>query len=97
VVSADALCYFGALHAAMAAAQRALRPGGWLIFTVEALIDDAAQGHQLRANGRYAHAADYLRQVIDAAGLELHVLQAETLRHEAGQPVSGWLVTAARP
>jgi predicted TPR repeat methyltransferase len=96
VVSADTLCYFGELHAAMFAAHRALRPGGWLILTVEALFEDAAQGHQLRPNGRYAHAADYLRQVVDAAGLELLVLQAETLRHEAGRPVAGWLVTAAK-
>lgn len=96
VVSADTLCYFGELGAVMAAVQRALRPGGWLIFTVEALIDERMPGHLLRPNGRYAHSADYLRRVVDAGGLALHALQAETLRHEAGQPVAGWVVTAAR-
>ena len=96
VVSADTLCYFGELHGAMAAAQRALRPGGWLIFTVEALPEDSPHGHALRPTGRYAHAAGYLRQVIHDAGLALHALQAETLRLEAGEPVAGWLVTARR-
>jgi predicted TPR repeat methyltransferase len=97
VVSADTLCYFGELHEAMAAARRALRPGGWLIFTVEALADDAPLGHALRPTGRYAHAAGFLREVIHDAGLALHALHAETLRHEAAEPVAGWLVTARRP
>ena len=38
VVSADTLCYFGVLDAAIGAARRALRPDGWLVFTVEALL-----------------------------------------------------------
>ncbi len=61
VVAADTLCYFGELGDAMAAASRALRPGGWLIFTVEALDGDSQPGHQLRPTGRYAHSADYVR------------------------------------
>jgi len=97
VVCADTLCYFGALEAAVAAARRALRPGGWLVFTVEALPEDDAQGHRLQVNGRYAHAGGYLRQAILHGGLELLALQAGTLRLEAGRPVPGCIVTAKRP
>ena len=96
IVSADTLCYFGRLDAAMQAAQRALRPGGWLIFTVEALPDDGAD-HALLAHGRYAHAAQYLRTVLQDARLSAVALQSVTLRMEAGLGVAGWLVSARKP
>ncbi|MDX1655401.1 MAG: tetratricopeptide repeat protein, partial [Candidatus Competibacteraceae bacterium] len=45
IVSADTLCYFGALEEVIAAAASALRPGGLLIFTVErAEEDDIPEG-----------------------------------------------------
>jgi predicted TPR repeat methyltransferase len=97
VVCADTLCYFGALEAAVAAARRALRPGGGLVFTVEALQEDDAQGHRLQVNGRYAHTGGYVRDAISQGGLELLTLQAGTLRLEAGRPVPGWIVSARRP
>lgn len=97
VVSADTLCYFGALDDAMAAANVALRPGGWLVYTVEALPPGHAQPHRLQANGRYAHGASHVRQAIEGAGLEVHRIEADTLRQEAGEPVAGWVVVARRP
>lgn len=97
IVSADTLCYFGPLESVFAAARQCLRPGGWLVFTVEALPDDVQQPHRLQPNGRYAHAPRYLAAALDAAGLELRALRAETLRMETGVPVSGALVTARRP
>ncbi len=98
VASADTLCYFGPLDSPLAAAHTALRPGGWLIFTVEALTDEAnSEGHALQPNGRYAHSAAHVRAALQQAGLRLLAITPETLRHEAGQPVAGWLVTAGRP
>jgi predicted TPR repeat methyltransferase len=94
IVSADTLCYFGALDAAFAAAKRALRSDGWLIFTVEALPQDSAEQHRLQVNGRYAHAARYVRSALSDVGFEVCDLRAETLRMEAGLPVVGWLVAA---
>jgi predicted TPR repeat methyltransferase len=96
VISADTLCYFGDLYAAMAAAQRCLRAGGWLIFTVEALPEGASEPHQLQGNGRYAHSSSYLSAAITAAGLQRLDIQAAVLRQEAGRPVAGWLVSAAK-
>lgn len=96
VVSADTLIYFGALDAVFAAAHGALRPEGVLVFTLEALPEGSGVDHRLQLSGRYAHAADYLRRALAAAGLELRELRAEDLRKEAGEPVRGWLVTALR-
>ncbi len=97
VVSADTLCYFGDLHEAMAAAHRCLRPGGWLIFTVEAMPEGATDLHRLQGNGRYAHGRAHLEAAIAAAGLDCLAIEADVLRHEAGRPVAGWLVSAAKP
>lgn len=96
VISADTLCYFGALDRPVAAAQQSLRPGGWLIFTVEALPPESAEPHRLQPNGRYAHARSHVEQSIERAGLALVDLHAETLRMEAGLPVAGWVVTARK-
>jgi predicted TPR repeat methyltransferase len=96
VVSADTLCYFGALEAVAAAGHRALEPGGWLVFTVEALADDTRPS-VLQPNGRYAHARGYVQRVLDEAGFTGTVIRADTLRQEAGEPVPGWVVSAQRP
>jgi predicted TPR repeat methyltransferase len=94
VISADTLCYFGALDPPLAAARRALHAGGWLVFTVEALPAGSTDAFRLHPNGRYAHAPEHVRSALQAAGLSLLDLRAETLRTEAGLPVHGWLVTA---
>jgi predicted TPR repeat methyltransferase len=97
VVSADTLCYFGALESALAAAYSTLRPGGALVFTVEALPGDDTDEHRLQANGRYAHGAAYLRRTLADAGFQPPTLRAEPLRMEGGEPVRGWLVSARKP
>ena len=113
VLSADTLCYFGPLDAPLAAAATALRPGGWLVFTVEALDApseartadadaDAAPApavppHRLQPHGRYAHARAHVAQALAGAGLGDPVIEPVTLRQEAGRPVRGWLVRARRP
>ncbi len=102
VVSADTLCYFGALHGFAAAVAVALRPGGLLVFTVEAhgadgdneSGQDVLPDHRLQPSGRYSHRRRYVQDVLQAAGLQLLELQPEVLRDEAHQPVKGWLVAA---
>ncbi len=95
-VSADTLCYFGAIDEAMAATTVALRSGGWLAFTVEALPDDAGVPHKLQANGRYAHARGYVADAVAAAGMTVDAIDTVTLRMESGKPVNGWLVVARK-
>ncbi len=96
VVSADTLCYFGALDEAMAAAHCALKPGGWLVFTAEALPETDRAPHRLQSNGRYAHASVHLHEAMRDAGFEHQRIQADHLRLEAGEPVRGWVVSAQR-
>lgn len=94
VISADTLCYFGALDGAMTGAARGLRSGGVLVFTVEALPVESGAPHALQPNGRYAHSRAHVEAAVLGAGLVLVDLQTDTLRMEAGLPVAGWVVTA---
>jgi predicted TPR repeat methyltransferase len=67
------------------------------VFTVEALPDDAQPNAHILPNGRYAHGRAHLDRVLAAAGLLTLQARRDDLRHEAGQPVRGWLVAAQRP
>lgn len=97
IVCADTLCYFGDLTAFMQAAATALRPGGVLVYTVEAMADDAATVATILPNGRYAHGRAHLDRVAAAAGLNTMSARRDVLREEAGAPVNGWLIAVVRP
>ena len=95
IVSADTLCYFGVLDAFAAAVAQTLRPGGVLVFTVEALLDETPEsGYRLNGHGRYSHLRGYVEAALHTAGLAQIDLQAVVLRNEGGKPVDGWLVSA---
>lgn len=95
IVSADTLCYFGALEQALAGAASALRRGGRLVFTVER-TDDGVADYHLDATGRYSHAENYVRQALAAAGLDSIAVEHVVLRRERGQEVQGFLASARR-
>jgi len=102
IVSADTLCYFGRLAPVFAAAQATLRPGGWLIFTLEA-VDPALhaqgagpEGFVLNPHGRYSHDGAAVRRDLEGAGLEPVTFDSVHLREENARPVLGWLVAARR-
>jgi predicted TPR repeat methyltransferase len=95
IVSADTLVYFGVLDDAVAAAAEALRPGGWLVFTVEALDDSDAAEYRIKPHGRYSHARRYVERVLRAHGFHPEIERAE-LRMEGGMPVNGLVVRAMR-
>lgn len=98
IVSADTLVYFGDLTRVCAVAAGALRPGGWLVFTVEqAQKETAPDGHCLNKSGRYSHTAEYLERTLTAAGLSAPTVTAVTLRQEGDRPVSGYTVSARKP
>ncbi len=98
IASADTLVYFGDLEPVLTAAATALRPGGWLAFTVEQAEDDATPvGFRLNRSGRYSHTAQYVQQSLAQAGLTLAAFNLVTLRMEQGQPVAGLLAVASGP
>lgn len=95
IVSADTLCYFGALDEVLAGAARAMRPGGRLVFTVESEGDQTA-AYKLNSTGRYSHAESYVRKVLAASMLEGTDIEQVVLRRERGSEVNGFLVSARR-
>ena len=97
VASADTLVYFGALEEVAAVAAAALRPGGLLVFTVEASVGlEPPAGYELHFHGRYVHGRAYLAGVLARAGFRAEIASAE-LRMESGLPVAGYVVRATRP
>jgi predicted TPR repeat methyltransferase len=97
IVSADTLCYFGALDDVSAAAAAALRPGGYLVFTLEALPNATAPlPFQLNPHGRYSHSEQYAREVLTKAGLTVLQIRQDILRTELNVPVAGLAIAAQR-
>lgn len=96
-VSVDTLIYFGDLAPVMRGLASALRFGGVLVATVEALPPDEGSGYRLNASGRYSHTEAYLRATAEAAGLRFHEATTVVLRKEFGEPVDGFLFTLAKP
>ncbi len=98
IVSADTMVYFGPLDDVLQASHDALRQGGLLIFTVEKgegkFADDI--GYAINPHGRYAHTRAYLRAALERAGLVAGDMLEVALRSEGGDPVMGWVVTAAK-
>ncbi len=97
VVSADTLCYFGALETVCAAAAAALGVGGHLVFTVEKMAAAAdAAGYRLEPSGRYTHAPGYVSRALQAAGFTSPLVEEAVLRTEGGKPVTGLLYSARK-
>lgn len=95
VLSADTLIYFGELLPVLLSAHAALKPGGWLAFTLEALEIEEDR-FELSASGRYRHSRACVERVLAGAGFCESVIVEETLRKELGKPVVGWVVLARR-
>lgn len=93
VISADTLVYFGELAPVLTVTAAALRAGGWLGFTLEA-IDGEDDRAELGSSGRYRHSRAYVQRVLEASGFSDISIHADTLRKERGQPVGSWVVLA---
>jgi predicted TPR repeat methyltransferase len=97
-VSADVLVYFGDLVPPLRNLASVLRPGGWIIFTVEDATEQSPpRGWELYSAGRFRHMPDYVREVLPRAGFTRprHELRSP-LRNEFGLPVAGLCVAAQR-
>jgi predicted TPR repeat methyltransferase len=94
IVSADTLVYFGDLTGVIAALAGALRPNGLVVFTLEHAVADSVD-YRLELHGRYSHARAHVERLLTLSGLQSKIIQAE-LRTEAGAPVPGLVIRAAK-
>lgn len=98
IVSADTLVYFGDLTEVAAAVAGALRRGGSVAFTVEALDEPGDDTpYRIQPNGRYRHRPAYVRNLLLLQGLGSITLTPAELRREKGEPVRGLVCCAQRP
>lgn len=96
-IAADVFVYFGDLFPLAAAAARCLRPGGRLVFTLEAMDPrDARQaaGWGVRPSGRYVHAKAHLEAALTAAHFELEICESQSFRREDNIDLPGFLAAA---
>ena len=94
LLAADTLVYLGDLSRAFDLAWSRLRPGGHLLFSVEA---KAGEGFELGPKRRYRHSEAYLRETAMRVGFEIMGLVACSPRSEANQPVEGFAAALQRP
>jgi predicted TPR repeat methyltransferase len=93
ILAADAMVYVADLAPVLAEARRVLVPGGLLAFTAETHGGD---GVILGAGLRYAHGAAYVRESVEAAGLDLTLLEDRSARNEDHLAVPGLVAVAVK-
>ena len=91
IVSADTLCYFGSLTPVLLGVYNALKPGGFMAFTLEASQNNGPD-FCLNPQGRYAHSRTYIDTVLGETGFKLHSITSQMLRMENKKPVMGHVV-----
>jgi len=94
IVAADVFVYLGDLSETFEAAAAALKPGGLFGFTVEAM---EAGTYVLHPSRRYAHSAEYLRDVAGRAGFEVLSMNRAALRTEKDKDVQGLVAVLRKP
>jgi predicted TPR repeat methyltransferase len=85
----DVLVYIGDLEPVIANSYKALKPGGYLGFTVEALDSGT---YELNINGRYRHSLSYITTLNNRYRFGKIYSKTIALRKEYGNNVAGYLV-----
>jgi predicted TPR repeat methyltransferase len=97
IVSSDVLVYFGDLGGVLANFARLLRPGGWVVLTVEDAGPPIANGWALSPSGRHKHSLSYVDAALRKVGFAApKVTHSFDMRHEFGTPVRGLGLAAQR-
>src|SRR5262245_22762095 len=86
LLAADTLVYIGDLGPTFRGAQRRLKPGGFLLFTLEKKEE---QGYELGPKRRFRHSEDYVRQQAAQSHLDVMGLLQCTPRLDAKVPIEG--------
>jgi predicted TPR repeat methyltransferase len=86
VLAADVFVYAGDLDPIFAACSRALKPEGWVLFSVETAEGDS---YRLSPSARFQHPPAYVRGVAARHGFAELSSKRVVLRQERGDPVMG--------
>ena len=90
----DTLIYLGRLDEVCALIHQNLKIGGQLLFSTEKLTE--LPDYRLNISGRYSHHQDYLTTILNDTGFNILQVSDVTIRTEAGFPIEGQFICAAR-
>jgi len=98
VTAADVFVYIGNLAPVLAGVSRALAEGGLLAFTVQtpSMPRDSSHAYALGPDLRFTHAPAYIEAALEAAGLQLLLLEAAAIRTERSHGVPGLVAVASK-
>lgn len=99
MLAADVMCYLGDLEPVLTLAYGRLKEGGWLVFSVEALLSeqrDVNAGWQRLLHGRHAHSDQYIADVALRIGFRVQSMTKRTIRYEGSIAVPGYIFALAR-
>jgi predicted TPR repeat methyltransferase len=94
IASAATLIHFGDLAGPLAASAVALRPGGWMAFT---LFPHEGEGVAVLSNFCHGHSQQHIRDRAAGAGFEVVSIHQDVHEYFEGNPVAGLVVTLRRP
>lgn len=94
VTCMDTFIYIGRLETICALIYQKLKIGGLLLFSTEKLTEFS--GFRLNLSGRYSHHPDYLTNILNDTGFKVMQICDVAIRTEAGCPIAGQFVCAAR-
>ena len=94
IVGCDTCIYFGDLSQVISPASRLLRPGGWLLISVER---GDAYPFRLTDSGRYSHTQQHIEEAAKEAGLKILNVEEGFLRNEYSKPVIATMVLMQKP
>jgi predicted TPR repeat methyltransferase len=92
IIAGDVFTYLGDLSGVLTGCARALRPDGFVAFSVETSDDDS---YRLRPTGRYAHSTAYIAATADASGMSVVYRREATLRNDP-MPITGQIFVLAK-
>ena len=93
IVAADVVTYFGSLDELFYLVFSALKNGGYFAFSVTK-NDINENDYFLHSSGRFIHAENYLKNVLQKNGFRLCKQVDSFLRKEGEKDVRGWIILA---
>lgn len=94
IVAADVIPYFGELHALFALCKKALKPGGYFLFSTEIAADE---NYVMQKTGRFSHSVSYIEEVANKNQWKIIKQTQKETRRQKGSPSIGGLFLLVKP